>query len=320
MIKAIIHAKRIIERQVKQNDYEMISEDFSKYQKGYYWTNENIDHYLGMNNLKNMHSALTVAGTGDHAFNLVVHGISEIDTFDINKLTEYLVFGLKRTMIDVYGYYEFLAMQNLIADPQISLDDLTDIISGLTFHMDTKYRIFWREIIDYNYKLQKKNGTNLNLIHMLYVGVFAWNFHINNNTYLYDEYMYEDFRNKLGKANITFKGVDALDLSKAYKGKKYDIIMLSNILDYANATWGNNWDINQLETYVKSLEGLSNDNALIFIKYILSYMKGGVEKPNLFHDSSIVTSEITDEIYSIPKNNTSKECDGIILRRVKIDK
>ena len=320
MIRAIIYAKKIIERQVKKNDYEMISEDFSKYQKGFYWTNENIDHCLGMVNLKEKNNALAVASTGDHAFNLIANGINDVDTFDINRLTEYLVLGLKRTMITVYNYYEFLAMQNFISDPAVSLEQLTDIIMSLTYHMDTKYRIFWREIADYNYKIQKKYGTNLNLIHMLYINVFALSCHLNNNTYLYDEYFYEDFRNKLGKANINFKGADALDLAKVFKGKKYDIIMLSNILDYANTRWGNGWGINELEAYIKSLEGISNEDAVIFIKYILSYINSRVVKKHIFHDSSIVSDEITDKIYSVPKHSSSREIDGIILRRVKIDK
>ena len=320
MIRAIICAKRIIERQVKSHNYEMINEDFSKYQKGYYWTNENIDYYLGLVNLKEKNNALVVASTGDHAFNLVTKGVYDIDTFDINRLTEYLVLGLKRAMIEVYNYYEFLAVQNFIADPEISLEELTDLISGLTYHMDKKYRIFWREIIEYNYKIQKKYGTNLNLIHMLYINVFAMQCHLNNNTYLYDEYIYEDFRSKLGKANITFKGADALDLAKIFKDKKYDIIMLSNILDYANTRWGNDWGITELETYIKSLEGISNEDAIIFVKYILSYMNSGVVKSHIFHDSVITPEEVTEKIIPVPKNSSTRECDGIILRRVKIDK
>lgn len=320
MIRAIIYAKKIIERQVKNNKYEMIGEDFTKYQKGYYWTNENIDYYLGMFNLESKNNALAVASTGDHAFNLVANGIDNIDTFDINRLTEYLVLGLKRTMIAVYNYYEFLAMQNHMANPEISLEELTDIISSLTYHMDSKYRIFWQSIIDYNYKLQKKYGTNLNLIHMLYIGVFARTCHLNNNTYLYDEYVYEDFRSKLGNANITFKGTDALDLAKEFKGKKYDVIMLSNILDYANTRWGNNWGINELEAYIKSLEGISNEDAIIFVKYIISYINSGVVKSHIFHDSSIMPSDLTDQIYPIPKYTSSSSYDGMILRRVKIDK
>ena len=320
MIKSIYYAKKIIERQVRNKQYEMIDEVFSKYQKGYYWTNENIDYYLKLANLKNTSKALTVTSTGDHTFNLIYHGINNIDTFDINNLTEYFALGLKRAMIIEYNYFEFINMINYIADPYISLEQLTDIINNLTYNMERKHQIFWRQIIDYNYKLQKKTGTNLNLIHMLYIGVYAKTTSLNNNSYLQDEYSYENFRLKLIKANISFKNCDALDLSNAFKDKKYDLILLSNILDYVNSRWGNNWGYNELYGYIKSLDCISNQDAVIFLKYIISYIDNGKVKDHIFHNSIITSEDFQDSIYEVPKHTTSSERDGIILRRVKIDK
>jgi len=209
---------------------------------------------------------------------------------------------------------------DLIASPGLPLETLTDIINDLLPYMEEKYQIFWKEIINYNYKLQKRYKTNLNLMQMLYIGIFPPHSHINNSTYLYDEYCYEDLRCRLNSANITFKGVDALELAKHFNGNKYDIILLSNILDYANNKWGDNWDYQKLEEYLKSLENLMKNDGVIFYKYILSYIKDGVKKDKIFHDSSISSSDILDEFYQIPKVTTSKESDGIILRRVKIDK
>lgn len=317
MIRAIIQTRKIIERQVKKENYEYISSTFSKYQKGYFWTNENIACYLNMIDVSNKKSALCVNGTGDHIYNLILKGFSNIDTFDINKLTEYYSLGLKKAMILKYDYYNFIEMANLISSPMLSLETLTDIINDLLPYMDGKYQIFWREIINYNYVLQKRCGTNLNLIQMLYIGTVLPINYLNNNMYLLDEYCYEELKTKLNRANITFKGVNALDLGKHFKDKQYDVILLSNILDYANATWGNDWDYEKLEEYLKSLEKLASNNAVIFYKYILSYIKDGVIKENIFHDSSIKQEEIKDKFYVIPKNSTNTVQDAIILRRVQ---
>ena len=59
--------------------------------------------------------------------------------------------------------------------------------------------------------------------------------------------------------------------------------------------------------------------SVIFYKYILSYIKDGIKKDKLFHDSEVKRSNILDEFYQIPKVTSSNELDGVILRRVKID-
>jgi len=320
MFRAIVYAKKIIERQVKNGDYDVINSYFTKYQKGFYWTNENIGCYLNAVNLEGMENALTVAGSGDIAFNLINKGINNVDTFDINRLTEYFILGLKRTMILKYNYYDFLFMINRIADKDISLEELTSILISLTKDMDFKYKLFWEEILGFNYHIQKIYGTNLNLMMMLYVGTNARMSHLNNNSYLLDPYCYEEFRRKLGMANISFKGVDAIDLTKKYRGKKYDLILLSNVLDYADGRWGSNWNKEQLEEYLKSLESITNDDGVIFVKYIINYITEKGFKEQIFYDSSLSREDVDDPIVEIPKHTSTTISDGVILRRVKIDK
>lgn len=312
------YAKRIIEEQVKNNRYSDITENFKKYQKSFYWTNENLACYLKIANFHNYENALCVASSGDHIYELIAKNIKNIDTFDINKLTEYFSLGLKKAMILNYDYYSFLEVMNLISLDYLPLDYLSDILRDLLPYMEEKYRKFWQEIIDYNYRIQTKYKTNLNLMKMLYVGTDFPRMHVNNCYYLLDEYCYNDFKNKLKNTNITFKKADALELSKHFKDKKYDVILLSNILDYANTTWGENWNIQKLEEYLKSLEGITKDNGIIFYKYILSYLKEGIEKEKIFHNSSIKKEEINDQFYIVPKSVNTKEDDAVILRRVKL--
>lgn len=320
MIKSIIYAKKIIARQVRNKTYEQAVSNFTKYQKAFYWSNENIDYYLNMIDLGNCENALTVAGSGDHIFNLVANGITEVDSFDINFLTEYLALGLKKAMIVKYNYYDFLTMISNIANPLLSLDELSDILFDLLPYMDLKYRIFWQNIIDYNYNLQKREGTNLNLILMLYIGVFTNTFNLNNNTYLTDEYSYNEFKRKLGNSNITFKGLDVADVPSKIKGKSYDLILLSNTLDYIEGRWGQDWTYEDLQKYLNSLESLSKDNCIIFYKYVINLLHGSDYKEHIFHDSSVKLEEIKSEMHLIPKNGHETIYDGMLLRRVKIDK
>lgn len=316
---ASIYAKRIIEKQVKQNRYDYIEEDFKKYQKGYYWTNENAACYLNISNLHNC-NALSVLGTGDQVYDLLARGVKSIDTFDINKLTEYFALGLKKAMILKYDYYSFLEVSNVITLDNLPISSLTNIIMDLLPYMEDKYRKFWLEILNYNYKIQTKNKTNLNLMKMLYIGTDFPFSHINNSYYLLDEYCYNELKWNLENANISFKGVDAIELTKHFQNKKYDIILLSNILDYANGRWQDNWDIEKLEEYLNTLEGITKENGIIFYKYILSYMKDGLKKEKIFHNSSVCEEELKDNIIRIPKVTNSREEDAIILRRVKFDK
>lgn len=319
MLKSIMAAKRIIERQVNSNTYEQVGSDFSKYQKAFYWGNENMDYYLNMVHMPQKENALTVAGSGDHIYNLIANGVTNVDSFDINYLTEYLALGLKLALIEKYDYYDFLFMITNIANPLLSLEELSDILTDLLPCMDLKYRIFWREIIDYNYRLQKRKGTNLNLILMLYINVFSNTFNLDNNTYLCDERSYIAFKNKLRNAHITFKGLDVADLPSKVKGK-YDLILLSNTLDYIEGRWGQNWSHEKLEEYLKSLEVLSKDNAIIFYKYVINLLRGDVYKENIFYDSSVIYEDVASEIHLIPKVGYETIYDGMILRRVKIDK
>jgi len=278
-----------------------------------------MDYYLNIVHMPQKENALTVAGSGDHIYNLIANGVTNVDSFDINYLTEYLALGLKLALIEKYDYYDFLYMITNIANPLLSLEELSDALTDLLPYMDLKYRIFWREIIDYNYRLQKRKGTNLNLILMLYINVFSNTFNIDNNTYLCDERSYILFKNKLRNAHITFKGLDVADLPSKVKGK-YDLILLSNTLDYIEGRWGQNWSHEKLEEYLKSLEALSKDNGIIFYKYVINLLRGDVYKENIFYDSSVTYEDVASEIHLIPKVGYETIYDGMILRRVKIDK
>ncbi|MBR2828102.1 MAG: hypothetical protein IKE70_02595, partial [Bacilli bacterium] len=91
--------KKLIEK--KENDNNL--DNYNPYKSTYLWTNEDIIETLNQVKIPKKEKALTVLSSGDHLFNLIVDGYKEIDTFDINRLSEYTSLGLKRAMILKYN-------------------------------------------------------------------------------------------------------------------------------------------------------------------------------------------------------------------------
>jgi len=99
MERAIEGAKKLIETQVRGLQTDGNFAKFREFGKNYFWTNENIAGYLDLVDFEGKINALSVLASGDQAFNLVTNGIMDIDTFDINALSEYIALGLNRAAI-----------------------------------------------------------------------------------------------------------------------------------------------------------------------------------------------------------------------------
>jgi len=312
MENCINGAKSLIDRQVNSNAIERFGIAFSAYQKVYFWTNENIGAYLDSVNFYGKENACAVSASGDHAFNLITSGIKNIDTFDVNLLTEYFAFGFKRALILRYDYESFLKTINTLLNPETKLDEITDIVRELFPYMEQKHKIFWNTILDYNYTSQKEMGTNLNLFLMLSFG----NNHLEAtmyNNYLLNRENYELLRNRLGYANISFRSGNALSLSTHFNDK-YDFILLSNIIDYFSKSWGMNWTCDKLQEYISSLEEISKDDCIIFLKYIYYYTEN---RKHIIPCSSVTKDDLEGfEIISFQSKQNSKTNDGMILKRV----
>ena len=74
----------------------------------YAWTNESVYNALDFADAYGRQRALSVLASGDQVFSMLDYKIDDIDTFDINALTEYYALGLKRAMILKYDYFYFI--------------------------------------------------------------------------------------------------------------------------------------------------------------------------------------------------------------------
>jgi hypothetical protein len=320
--KSIDAAKSLIDRSIEYSglniNYRSFNSDINNYDYFYTFTNENVNAYMQYID-NNPQNALTVLASGDQPFNLVTKGVLDIDTFDINFLTEYFALGLKRAMILKYSREEFIDIILKIMHYEFTIEDELDFITGLFSYMDTEHKKFWQQIVDYFIELRKHAETK-NLLHILsndlssaMIGNVAR--FVSNNNYLENAENYNKLKSLIGKANITFKGANAANLKDEFN-RKYDIIMLSNILDYFRGEFGEDWNYRRLLKYEKELQSLSNKGGIIFLKYLFVYR--GTKKEKIAFNSTVSVKNLRNgekiERITFPYKEVT---DAIIYKRVK---
>lgn len=309
MDEATFYAKEMIENQVNQKRITNVFEPFSKYSKGYLWTNENIKEYINKKYISEYNSALSVTASGDHLFNLILNNVLNIDTFDTNTLTEYNVLGLKKALIEKFKYNDFLTICELIANNMLTLEETTYLIKDLLPLMDKKYRKYWQNISEYNYQLQKNNDEYLDLFAMLFININEKNNFIRRNSYLMGKDNYDKFKENMMRANINFYCTNAINILDTFPNQKYDVILLSNILDYITI----NWNYEQLRKFEDELLFITNNNGKIFLAYLLNYYNKN--NKNIFRRADIKKEELINEIIIELKEKDNKHNDAVILIR-----
>ena len=309
----INEVQNIIYNQVNNGKYYSSGIPFSKYQKVYLSTNENINEYLNNVDFNKKTNALSVMASGDHIFNIINKGILNIDTFDTNAITEYYVLGLKKAMILKYNYKEYLKTYSKFCDKFISLDELTFILKELLIYMDDKYKIFWNSIIEYNYKIQKNNKNKINLFYMLFINISSVDYITKNNNYLLNENEYNKLKDNINKTNILFKNINAKDLYKEFNNK-YDFILLSNILDYFNKYYNYKFDYDCLREYIDNLFNILKENGTIFLNYIIKYSTNNFKRNYIINNSNIKITDLSQEkVISVNSFDRTNCQDGVLL-------
>ena len=319
MEDAVLATKQILDLYFKGLKIRSI-DIFKEYDKVYATTTENINGYLSKFDFTNKTDALTVLASGDQAFSLASLGISNITTFDINKLTEYYALGLKRSAIWAFTYKEYLTYFQVLFDPNTSLKTLTDMIRHLFPYMEPKYKTYWQQITDYNYKLQLYRKNPINLFHILNYST-AHGISKLKNSYLITEERYNYLRSIINKINITFDPLDVFDLPNVYE-KTYDFILLSNIADYIDFYLGPNWTYESFRKEIVRFHKLLKQDGIIFIAYLLGRHKkveDTFDTP-LIYPSLMKISDLTqEELIILPHIENDREFklldDALILER-----
>lgn len=214
----------------------------------YPFTTENIAGYMNELDLTNK-KVITVTGSSDHIINAILKGCNDITTFDINPLTKYYM-DLKLSAIKELSYKEFLDFMLYDTNKSFSYE----IIKRLD--MDNESKEFWlNELTKNDYDgLKMKHSDLFNLKY------FDFQNKIDCNLYLNEE-NYAIIKDRLGLVKIKFLKSNLKDLKI---DEKYDYMFLSNISDYINTFYKDNY----LDNYKKLVFNFLENVKVIYFAYI----------------------------------------------------
>ena len=317
MESAINGAKELIQKQIFLNGSASQISIYQKYDRVYAFTNENIYGYMNQLDFEGKDNALCIMSSGDHPFNAALYGIKDIDTFDVNILTEYYVLGIKRSAILAFDYINYISFMNKLLDENTSLDQINDLINLIIPYMDEKYKIYWRSLIDYYHYLQKDSRNYINIFRLLLLDINKLDGYM-VNSYLKDEISYNKLRSNIGKLNINFKECCFNDLTNSFNNE-YDFIFLSNILDYLHLDFDCNWDYKKLVEIEQTLMPLLKNDGMIALNYIYNYFYINYNRysENIINCTNFTKNDLTVEsIIKFPhvlRNKVDRRCEAGLL-------
>lgn len=189
---------------------------FHKYSSFYEFTTENLREALG--NYTDNDRILTILSSGDHVFNYLLKGASNIETFDINKVTNYF-FKLKCAEIMTLSCEEYNNLSNRVSF-DLTLKDL-DLYRNF---LDRETYLFWKYCIlnadDQMYILSRSGG-------MIRQKRKAYNIY-------FEKENYDKLRSiLLNGFSVSFHLCNVVDLPNNMNGK-YSEVYLSNVFDYVS--------------------------------------------------------------------------------------
>lgn len=202
-----------------KNDDVPGSAEYCDYHFFYENTNEHLTHLLKPLTIPSDSKILTILASGDQPFNFINKGITNIDTFDINKLTEYYALGFKRTALLSLSYEQYLSL--FFSNDNEEAEQLENYVIE---SMPEDYKYFWKE-----YKYVIKNLGYKASAFDLSIDDIRDDYYIKNN-YLINERVYKEFQQKLLNAKINFTHANVTDLPTKFS--QYNLIYLSNVMDY----------------------------------------------------------------------------------------
>ncbi len=219
-----------------------------KFDSIYLFTTENIAGYMNELDLTDK-KIITVTGSSDHIINAILKGCLDITTFDINPLTKHYM-DLKLSAIKELSYKEFKNFLLYETDESFNYK----IISKLK--MDKESKKFWLNELEKNdndgLKLRKSNLFNLKY--------FDYQNKIDCNMYL-NEKNYDIIKSRLKYVKIKFIQSNLKDLKI---NENYDYMFLSNISDYINNFYRDNY----LYNYKKLIFKFLNKVQFLYFAYI----------------------------------------------------
>ncbi len=217
-------------------------ERFSHNSPTYLFTTENLRDTFVFGNISR---ALTIGSSGDHFFNAVLRGAKDVDCFDINIFSKYIT-ELKKIAVEHLSYDDFI---------QMFFENNKDIYTGFRHFLSIPCR-YVGDLIFSPQRQRILKDMYISKPQILY-----------NCGYLNSEVEYNNLKKLLPGVNFNFILTDVQFLDKKFN-KKYDLMHLSNISDYAHLMFKNNYLLQFNENVIKPLLPYLTDNGLIICGYV----------------------------------------------------
>jgi hypothetical protein len=226
----------------------------------YPYTTENLSGYMPKIIDNETQSVLTVSASGDHIINAYLLGAKKVDAFDCNILSQF------------YSNLKITALKNLeLKDFKYFIETLDfEIYLDIRGELETLEREFFNSA--YNYFSSGKEIRRSPLFNNKFPSK-------ESNLYLQNENNYRLAQQKVKSTKLVVSDVENLvskimdEKKKEKRNTKYDVILLSNIADYAYKTYAPNEG--SLERFngrvVAKLDSLLNKNGKIIAAYIYDF-------------------------------------------------
>lgn len=247
------------------------NEIYDEYGKVRRESNEDF-HYYDKLDLEGK-TVMTVASSGDHPVSAIFYKAKEVDVFDINRLTKYVT-DLKRASI--------LALDYEVFNRFFYAEDCNKFMPYACYYYKIKPllsdqgRYFWDSLY-YNFSYE---GIALkSLFRGITKYAIEW---LNKDSVYMNEASFNELKYlSLMQKEIPFYESCVTKLSNNLKGKKYDVIILSDI--FSNCFEDNHpYRIDKLKKFKQAVVDLSsnlNPEGKIVYAYLRSY-KGRIDYIN----------------------------------------
>lgn len=210
---------------IRNRPDELERREFLSVAPVYPFTTENIGGYFPLIDIPGKR-VLTISGSGDHVLNAIYHGAESIDAFDINQMSR-IYTELKMTALQYLSYEEFL--RYFVLDP-----DNPDILSAkLSLRFAEHLSDDTREVFFRLYETWY-DGGQLRTSQIFYNRPPVDHKAQYYNAYMKNEENYLVTRSNISDARYRWFRSNVTELSGNLRQTDvYDIILLSNIADYA---------------------------------------------------------------------------------------
>jgi len=224
----------------------------------YIYATEMVSSYYSRLGLRGKR-VLSIVGSGDQIINAYFFGAKEVVGFDINKYAFFML-DLKISSVNKLNYYEFLEFfGNNLSDGCLSFNLYIKLRNDLSL----KTRNFFDKI----YKEFNNNGKKLIKSEYFRQRHMIKSSASDINTYLEDEKKYLKCKIIMQNKKINFLKLDINDIdtveNKTLKGK-FDIINLSNVLNYLTGNTAEDSLLEVLTEVTKKISKKISKNGLFF--------------------------------------------------------